>query len=89
LKGGVFTLHRSDIMALLGNLLGLGLSRSRGYGSGDIFRRSVPRSRGFPSFGRARAPTRGMFGGTLGRMALGGAAAMLTRSLLNRRYRSY
>jgi hypothetical protein len=30
-----------------------------------------------------------MFGGSLGRMAMGGAAAMITRSLMNRRYRSY
>ncbi len=76
-------------MALLGSLLGFGLSQRRGYGSGGMWGRSMPRSRGYSGFGRARAPAGGMFGGSLGRMAMGGAAAMITRSLMNRRYRSY
>ncbi|HEX8699210.1 MAG TPA: hypothetical protein VF815_10270 [Myxococcaceae bacterium] len=75
-------------MALLGSLLGFGLSQRRGYGS-SMLGRSIPRSRGYSSYGRARAPVGGIFGGSLGRMAMGGAAAMLTRSLMNRRYRSY
>jgi hypothetical protein len=76
-------------MALLGSLLGFGLSQRRGYGSSGMWSRGMSRNRGYSGFGRARAPTGGMFGGSLGRMAMGGAAAVLTRSLLNRRYRSY
>jgi hypothetical protein len=75
-------------MALLGNLFGLGLSQRRGYGS-SMWSRGAPRTRGYSSFGRARAPAGGMFGGSLGRMALGAGAAMLTRSLINRRSRYY
>jgi len=78
-------------MALLGSLLGFGLSsQRRGYSSGGgLLSRGLPSSRGSSSYGRARAPVGGMFGGSLGRMAMGAGAAMLTRSLMNRRYRSY
>jgi len=75
-------------MALLGSLLGFGLSQRRGYGS-SMLSRGAPRIGGFSSYGRARAPVGGMFGGSLGRMVMGAGAAMLTRSLVNRRYRSY
>jgi hypothetical protein len=75
-------------MALLGNLLGgFGLSQRRGYSSGGLWGRGLSRSRGYSSDGRARAPAGGFFGGSLGRMAMGAGAAMLTRSLVNRRYR--
>lgn len=77
-------------MAFLGSLLGLGLSRRRSYGSGTgMFNRGFSSNRGSSGFGRARAPVGGMFGGSLGRMVMGAGAAMLTRSLMNRRYRSY
>ncbi len=76
-------------MALLGSLLGFGLSQRRGYSSGGMFNRGLSSSRGYSGYSRARSPVGGMFGGSLGRMAMGGAAAMLTRSLMNRRYRSY
>ena len=77
-------------MSLLGNLFGMGLSRQRGYGSGSMWSRGSSRNRGYSGmgFGRSRAST-GFFGSSLGRMAMGSAAAMLTRSLVNRRYRSY
>ena len=77
-------------MALLGSLLGFGLSQRRGYSSGgSMFNRGLSSSRGYSSYGRARAPVGGMFGGSLGRMVMGAGAAMVTRSLMNRRYRSY
>jgi hypothetical protein len=69
-------------MALLGNLLsvlGLASRRSYGYGRGS--------SSSWSSYGRGyrRAPSSSFFGGSLGRMAMGGAAAYLTRSLMSRR----
>jgi hypothetical protein len=74
-------------MAILGDLLGggLGLSRRRSFGGG-MWNRGHGRSRGFSSRGYGRAQAPGYFGGSLGRMAMGGVAAYLTRSLLSRRY---
>jgi hypothetical protein len=73
-------------MSILGNLLGgLGLGhRSHG---GGMWNRGHGRSRGFNrrGYGRARAP--GYFGGSLGRMAMGGLGAYLARGFINRRYR--
>jgi hypothetical protein len=74
-------------MAILGNLFGLGLSRSRSYGSTGLWNRGYGRQRGYFSSGMGRPRSTGFFGGSLGRMAMGGMAAWATRSLLNRRYR--
>jgi hypothetical protein len=70
-------------MGILGNLLG-GFVQTRrqsrgmwgsGYGRG--------RSTWGGSYGRARQP--GFFGSSMGRMAMGGMAAWLARSYMNRR----
>jgi hypothetical protein len=67
-------------MAILGNLLSaLGVASRGSYGHGR--RPSIG-----GSYGRGyRRSSPGIFGGSLGRMAVGGAAAYLTRSLMNRR----
>ena len=70
-------------MAILGNLLsafGLASRRNYGYGRGSSSSWSSSSGRGY-----RRAPSSGFFGGSLGRMAMGGAAAYLTRSLMSRR----
>ncbi|MDC0712942.1 hypothetical protein POL68_31055 [Stigmatella sp. ncwal1] len=65
-------------MAILGNLLSaLGISSRRHYSRGSSLN---PYGRGY-----RRAHTPGFFGGSLGRMTLGGIAAYLTRGYMNRR----
>lgn len=73
-------------MSILGNLLGM--SRRRSYGGNMWSRSGYGRGRGSfygGGYSRSRAPS--IFGGSLGRMAMGGVAAMLTRSFLSRRHR--
>lgn len=75
-------------MAILGTLLGgLGLSQRRSYGSSGMWNRGYGRQRAYSGRGMGRAQSPGLFGGSLGRMAMGGMAAYLTRGLLNKRYR--
>ncbi|ADO68939.1 hypothetical protein [Stigmatella aurantiaca] len=65
-------------MAVLGNLLNaLGISSRRSYGRGG--------GRRPYGWSQRRAHPSGFFGGSLGRMTLGGLAAYLTRGFLNRR----
>ena len=75
-------------MALLGNLLA-GLSGGgRAYGSGSWNRGRTAYGRRPIGYGRGRQPT-GMFGGSLGRMALGGLAAFGMRRFLGGRANRY
>jgi hypothetical protein len=69
-------------MAILGDLLGFGVSRRRHYGM-----RNRGYGRGRSSWGRGygRAQHPGFLGGSLGRMTMGGLAFWLARNYMNRR----
>lgn len=74
-------------MSLLDNLLGT--RRSSGFGGWNRGRSRYGR-RGYGGHGRGRAASSGMFGGSLGRIALGGLAAFGLRKVLgNRRSSGY
>jgi hypothetical protein len=79
---GTSTSHRSDIMAILGNLLGFGMSRRRKYG---MWNRGYGRGRSSWGRGYGHARNAGFLGSSLGRMTMGGLAFWLARHYMNRR----
>jgi hypothetical protein len=73
-------------MAILGNLLGgLGLGRRQLHG-GMWSRGGRGRALSGRGYGRTRIPH--YFGGSLGRMTLGGLAAWMAHGFIGRRYRA-
>jgi hypothetical protein len=69
-------------MAILGDLLGFGGSRRRNHG---MWNRGHGRSRSSWGRGYGRATHPGFWGGSLGRMTMGGLAFWLARNYMNRR----
>ena len=69
-------------MAILGNLLGFGMSRRRNYG---MWNRGHGRGRSTWGRGYGHARNVGFMGSSLGRMTMGGLAFWLARNYMNRR----